>query len=191
MGQSTSIEWTEATWNPIRGCSRVSEGCRNCYAERQAIRHAGAGGSYEGLVKITNGHPQWTGKVNAMCGDLPRSEVVELARLCSHPLYRDLTRVGLRLWRIIAPGCWSRDYWQVNALVSYSNNARHTGDIYRFDGWTKVQEVKGGKAGVNTGWTRPRKSYEAKSVWVFNLAPRSGVPRETTDVSRGKRAAES
>ncbi|MDY6799362.1 MAG: DUF5131 family protein, partial [Pseudomonadota bacterium] len=29
MGQKTGIEWTEATWNPIRGCSRVSEGCRN------------------------------------------------------------------------------------------------------------------------------------------------------------------
>jgi protein gp37 len=63
MAHNTNIEWTEATWNPIRGCTRVSEGCRNCYAERQAIRHAGPGGSYEGLVKITNGHPQWTGKV--------------------------------------------------------------------------------------------------------------------------------
>ena len=31
MGQRTTIEWTDATWNPIRGCSRVSEGCRNCY----------------------------------------------------------------------------------------------------------------------------------------------------------------
>jgi protein gp37 len=34
----TSIEWTDATWNPLRGCSRVSEGCRNCYAEKVAAR---------------------------------------------------------------------------------------------------------------------------------------------------------
>lgn len=63
VSTKTKIEWTEATWNPIRGCSRVSEGCRNCYAERQAIRQAGEGGAYEGLVTITNGHPQWTGKI--------------------------------------------------------------------------------------------------------------------------------
>lgn len=30
----TNIEWTDATWNPVTGCSKVSEGCRNCYAER-------------------------------------------------------------------------------------------------------------------------------------------------------------
>lgn len=35
MGVS-KIEWTNRTWNPVCGCSRVSEGCRNCYAERQA-----------------------------------------------------------------------------------------------------------------------------------------------------------
>ncbi|MEM7677352.1 MAG: DUF5131 family protein, partial [Myxococcota bacterium] len=39
----TSIEWTQETWNPIRGCTRVSEGCQNCYAERIAARFSGAG----------------------------------------------------------------------------------------------------------------------------------------------------
>lgn len=63
MSAGTKIEWTDATWNPIRGCSRVSEGCRNCYAERQAARFSGKGQAYEGLVRIANGHPQWTGKV--------------------------------------------------------------------------------------------------------------------------------
>jgi protein gp37 len=37
MGQ-TKIEWTDATWNPVTGCTKVSEGCRNCYAERIAMR---------------------------------------------------------------------------------------------------------------------------------------------------------
>jgi len=59
----TNIEWTDETWNPARGCTRVSPGCENCYAERQAIRFAGPGASYDGLVKITNGHPQWTGTI--------------------------------------------------------------------------------------------------------------------------------
>jgi len=38
MGLKTAIEWTEATWNPVTGCSKVSAGCKNCYAERMATR---------------------------------------------------------------------------------------------------------------------------------------------------------
>ena len=34
----TSIEWTETTWNPVTGCSKVSPGCKNCYAERMTVR---------------------------------------------------------------------------------------------------------------------------------------------------------
>lgn len=51
MGQKTTIEWTDATWNPIRGCSRISEGCRNCYAESVAARFSGPGQAYDGLAK--------------------------------------------------------------------------------------------------------------------------------------------
>lgn len=40
----TKIEWTEKTWNPITGCSKISAGCQNCYAERMAKRLAGRGG---------------------------------------------------------------------------------------------------------------------------------------------------
>ncbi len=63
MGTKTGIEWTDATWNPLRGCSRVSEGCRNCYAEKVAYRFSGAGQPYEGLAVLKNGHASWTGKV--------------------------------------------------------------------------------------------------------------------------------
>jgi len=38
MGDLTKIEWTNATWNPVTGCSFVSEGCANCYAKRMAVR---------------------------------------------------------------------------------------------------------------------------------------------------------
>ncbi|HPN94703.1 MAG TPA: phage Gp37/Gp68 family protein [bacterium] len=38
MASKTSIEWTEYTWNPVTGCSKISPGCRNCYAERMAKR---------------------------------------------------------------------------------------------------------------------------------------------------------
>ena len=60
----TEIEWTDETWNPIRGCSRVSEGCRNCYAEGVARRFSGPGMSYEGLVRTGpdgDRRAQWNG----------------------------------------------------------------------------------------------------------------------------------
>ncbi|RPJ05359.1 MAG: phage Gp37/Gp68 family protein [Spirochaetaceae bacterium] len=38
MMATTTIEWTEASWNPVTGCTKISEGCRNCYAERMALR---------------------------------------------------------------------------------------------------------------------------------------------------------
>ena len=38
MALSSSIEWTESTWNPLTGCTKVSPGCANCYAERMALR---------------------------------------------------------------------------------------------------------------------------------------------------------
>ena len=35
---ASKIEWTETTWNPVTGCTKVSPGCKNCYAERMAYR---------------------------------------------------------------------------------------------------------------------------------------------------------
>jgi len=60
----SKIEWTEATWNPVRGCSRVSPGCQHCYAERMAHRFSAPGMPYAGLTRRAgNGEPRWTGKV--------------------------------------------------------------------------------------------------------------------------------
>lgn len=38
MADHSQIEWTEATWNPVTGCTKISAGCKNCYAERLALR---------------------------------------------------------------------------------------------------------------------------------------------------------
>lgn len=64
MAGKSNIEWCTDTWNPIRGCSRVSAGCMNCYAERQAIRQIGSG--YAGLIKRTSHGPAWTGEVRCI-----------------------------------------------------------------------------------------------------------------------------
>ncbi|MCA0204341.1 MAG: phage Gp37/Gp68 family protein [Proteobacteria bacterium] len=68
MADRTPIEWADATWNPIIGCSRVSEGCRNCYAEVMAARFSKPGQWGEGLAQIVrkpdgSADHRWTGKV--------------------------------------------------------------------------------------------------------------------------------
>lgn len=58
--QRTGIEWTDASWNPLRGCSRVSEGCRNCYAERMALRF---GAPPKGPFKNVVNESGWNGQI--------------------------------------------------------------------------------------------------------------------------------
>jgi protein gp37 len=58
----TTIEWTDRTWNPVRGCSRVSAGCDHCYAMGQAHRFSGPGKPYEGLTTIRRGKVDWAGR---------------------------------------------------------------------------------------------------------------------------------
>ncbi|MEQ1672153.1 MAG: DUF5131 family protein, partial [Hyphomicrobium sp.] len=41
MAQTSTIEWTDVTWNPVSGCTKISAGCDNCYAERFAERWRG------------------------------------------------------------------------------------------------------------------------------------------------------
>lgn len=44
MAEHSKIEWTDATWNPVRGCTKISPGCKHCYAERFAERFRGVKG---------------------------------------------------------------------------------------------------------------------------------------------------
>jgi protein gp37 len=67
MSTSSSIEWTDATWNPIIGCSKVSPGCANCYAERMAGRLAAMGQrAYQDVVAAPDTRygplSRWNGK---------------------------------------------------------------------------------------------------------------------------------
>ncbi|AGL02462.1 DUF5131 family protein [Desulfoscipio gibsoniae] len=54
MAVNSKIEWTEATWNPVTGCSKISQGCKNCYAERLAKRlHAMGNPRYKNGFNVT------------------------------------------------------------------------------------------------------------------------------------------
>lgn len=54
MATTSKIEWTEQTWNPVTGCTKVSPGCKHCYAEKMAGRLAAMGaGGYENGFELT------------------------------------------------------------------------------------------------------------------------------------------
>jgi protein gp37 len=63
MSDETAIEWTDATWNVITGCSMVSAGCHNCYAMKLAGGRLKHHPSRKGLTKKTKQGPVWTGDV--------------------------------------------------------------------------------------------------------------------------------
>lgn len=63
MADQSLIEWTDATWNPITGCSIVSPGCTNCYAMKLAGTRLKHHESRKGLTRDTKAGPAWTGEV--------------------------------------------------------------------------------------------------------------------------------
>lgn len=65
MGDHSAIGWTEATWNPTVGCSKVSPGCDNCYAIRSSVRLVASGNvAYRGV--LTPDMRDWSGRVNSI-----------------------------------------------------------------------------------------------------------------------------
>ncbi len=100
-----------------------------------------------------------------------REQVVELARQCAEPSSAWANRVTIRLWREVGAHLWP--YWTALAAISYSKNAHHRGDLYRFDGWQKVSEDCGSSGGG--AWSRKRYATDEvhgkKTLWLWRYAP--------------------
>lgn len=111
----SNIEWTEHTWNPVTGCTKLSPGCKHCYAETMAARLKAMGASgYENGFKLTL-HPErlyqptlrkkpTTYFVNSMSDlfheEVPNSfieQVIEICRETPQHTYQVLTKRGDRL----------------------------------------------------------------------------------------------
>ncbi len=120
MSDRSNIEWTDATWNPVRGCAKVSPGCKHCYAETFAERFRGVKGHpYEQgfdlrLVPDKLIEPlRWRESkmifVNSMAdlfhGDVPDDYVVrtaEVMTLADWHIYQVLTKRATRLRTMLA-----------------------------------------------------------------------------------------
>lgn len=129
MAHKSKIEWTESTWNPVTGCTRISAGCKNCYAERMALRLRAAGSpNYANGFEVTL-HPhaleiplRWkqprTIFVNSMSDlfhkDVPFdfiSKVFDVMRRASQHRFQILTKRSQRLARLNPKLTWPQNVW--------------------------------------------------------------------------------
>jgi len=119
MGANSAIEWTESTWNPVTGCTKVSPGCKHCYAERFAERFRGIKGHpFEKgfdlrLIPEKLADPlRWSTPrmifVNSMSdlfhGDVPQSYISKIAatmRLARWHTYQVLTKRSGRMRELL------------------------------------------------------------------------------------------
>jgi protein gp37 len=129
MASRSDIEWTESTWNPITGCTKVSPGCKHCYAERMARRLQAMG-----QRNYVNGfnptlHPRmlelpmrWTKPqmifVNSMSDlfhtDVPLEfiqDTVDVMRRASWHTFQVLTKRSGRLLQLDPELSWPRNAW--------------------------------------------------------------------------------
>lgn len=129
MATKSSIEWTESTWNPVTGCSKISPGCKHCYAERMAKRlHAMGQPSYANGFEVTlQRHVletplRWKRPqvifVNSMSDlfhdDVPDSyilEVFDVMNRANQHQYQVLTKRPERLLKLDAKLKWAPNIW--------------------------------------------------------------------------------
>jgi len=129
MGIDSKIEWTESTWNPVTGCTKISPGCKNCYAERMAKRLQAMGQpNYRDGFKLTC-HPhaidlplRWKKPqmifVNSM-SDLFHKEVpldfikkiFNVMNLSSQHTFQILTKRDDRLLALSELMRWTENIW--------------------------------------------------------------------------------
>lgn len=129
MAVNSSIEWTHRTWNPVTGCTKISPGCRNCYAELMARRLQGIGQKkYANGFKVTIHHEllsepaKWKKPmkvfVNSM-SDLFHDEVplgfirelFEVMGEARNHIFQILTKRSLRLRELSARLDWPSNVW--------------------------------------------------------------------------------
>jgi len=101
----SKIEWTGKTWNPIVGCTKISQGCHNCYAEKSAGRNANFGlKQYQDVVKIDQfGETylgQWNGSLQLVGGQLEKPLKRKKATTYFVCSMGDLFHEGVKFWWI-------------------------------------------------------------------------------------------
>ena len=144
MAQASSIEWTEYSWNPVTGCTKISSGCKNCYAERMAKRL-----KRMGIERYFNGFDvrmhadllyvplKWRKPrlvfVNSMSDlfhkDVPEEFIIKIFKTmnaCPQHTFQVLTKRSVRLNEMSGKLNWTNNIWMGVTVEDRDN-------IYRID----------------------------------------------------------
>jgi protein gp37 len=146
MALHSDIEWTEATWNPITGCSHISAGCVHCYAERMALRLQAAGmPKYKNGFEVTTHEkelltPQGWRKPHDvfLCsmGDLFHENVppefiqrvFDVMKSCRQHRFQVLTKRSQRLMQLAPTLPWPDNVW-MGVTVEDARNVNRIADL--------------------------------------------------------------
>ena len=146
MSSFSSIEWTEATWNPVTGCSHISAGCAHCYAERMALRLKAAGmPKYKNGFEVTTHEkelltPQAWRKPHDvfLCsmGDLFHERVpsgfiqrvFDVMKSCRQHRFQVLTKRSQRLRQLAPTLPWPDNVW-MGVTVEDARNVNRIADL--------------------------------------------------------------
>jgi protein gp37 len=155
MGQKSAIEWTESTWNPLTGCTKISPGCKHCYAERMSLRLKAMGQSnYVNGFKLTLHEEalelplRWKKPqmifVNSMSdmfhAKVPREFILQafdVMRRAHWHRFQVLTKRADRLANLSGELPWANNIWMGVSVESESytyriDHLRETGASIRF-----------------------------------------------------------
>ena len=142
MATQSRIEWTQNTWNPVTGCSKISAGCKNCYAERMAKRlHAMGVERYKNGFQVTPHEDlislpmTWKQPrvifVNSMSdifhediSDTFIKRVFNTMRQCPQHTFQVLTKRAERLFSLSGDLPWSHNIWMGVSIEDSSQYCR-------------------------------------------------------------------
>jgi protein gp37 len=199
MATQSAIEWTEQTWNPTTGCTKVSPGCKNCYAEAMAQRlHAMGAPGYESGFKLTLqpgrlGQPLGRKKptvyfVNSMSDlfheDIPDAYLDQvfdtIARAPQHT-FQVLTKCAERLPEYFSTRQRPRNVWQGVSVEDRKYGLPRIDVLRKVDAAVRFLSIEplledlgdlnlDGIDWMIVGGESGRKGRRMPSTWVTNLA---------------------
>ncbi len=194
---TSKIEWTEETWNPVTGCSKISSGCKNCYAERMAFRlKAMRSNNYRNGFDVTCHEHLLTAPltwkkskkvfVNSMSDifhkEVPLSFIQKIFKTMNHAFihnFQVLTKRSTRLVELNSQLDWSENIWMgvtvENSESKYRiDNLRQSGAQIKFLSIEPLLDDLGeinldGIDWVIVGGESGPKSRPMKKQWVESI----------------------
>jgi protein gp37 len=197
VSQKTSIEWTEYSWNPVTGCTKISDGCLNCYAEKMSKRLKSMGNPrYKNGFEVTLQEDlldipfQWKKPrmvfVNSMSDlfhhDIPFeyiSKVFNVMNDCPQHTFQILTKRSERLVEYSKDLKWTHNIW-IGVSIENNKVLNRLKDLKKVKAKTKfisfepllekisIQTLKGIDWVIVGGESGP-KSREMKEEWATSI----------------------